>query len=358
MSTYYDNADEAKPGLVRRGHTDRQGLLRKETEDYLRGVSEAIAERRAELWHPDHSSPDAFLRSVAPNRERWRAAVGDFCGPVDPGEPLIEPWLEDDVLEAWWVTIPWRANLRVRAVLALPENRTGRLPVVLAQHGIGSSPERCFGFDDDSDIYHSYARRLVNDGFAVIAPLHLTEGPPRARLQRLCLMLGGTLWGLEIAQYHHLLDVLLQRPELDPERLGMWGISLGGAYTLMTMPLEPRIKAGIVCAWFNHRVRKMVADDPRHSCFLSVNEEHIYVHGWLREFSDSDLCALICPRPVMMQTGKADGIGWWPWIGEEFAASQAHYEKLGVGERIVWDLHEAGHEIQYESGVGFLRKWV
>lgn len=358
MSTYYDNADEAPAGLVARGITDRQNLARKETEDYLRAESEAIAERREHLWAPDYASETAFLDSVEPNRRRWRAAVGDFRRPVDPGEPLIEPWLEDDRLEAWWVTIPFRGNLRVRAIFALPKERRGRLPVVLAQHGIGSSPERCFGFGDDARIYHGYARRLVNDGYAVIAPLHITEGPPRARLQRLCLMLGGTLWGLEIAQCHVLLDALLARPEVDPERVGMWGISLGGAYTLMTMPLEPRIRVGIVCAWFNHRVRKMVVDDPRHSCFLSTTEEHIFIPNWLTEFSDSDLCALICPRPLMHQTGKADGIGWWPWIAEEYLAAQYHYQQLGLGERIVWDLHEGGHEIHYAAGLEFLHRWL
>lgn len=358
MATFYDNADEAKPALLERGINNRQLLLRNETEDYLRAVSVALDDRRPDYWQPDYSSLEAFLASVEPNRQQWLEAVGDFGGEADDGEVVSEPWLEDEQLTAWYVTIPWRMNLRLRAVFAVPKQRSGKLPVVLAQHGVGSSPEKCFGFSDDGGIYHAYARRLVNDGYAVIAPLHLTEGPPRARIQRLCLMLGATIWGLEIAQNRHLLDVLLQRPEVDPERLGMWGISLGGAYTLMTMPLEQRIKVGVCCAWFNHRVNKMVIDDKRHSCFLSVNEEHIFIPGWLRQFSDSDLCALVCPRPLMHQTGKADGIGWWPWIAEEFERSKEHYEQLGVAERLVWDLHEGGHEIHYEEGLAFLRQWL
>jgi len=138
----------------------------------------------------------------------------------------------------------------------------------------------------------------------------------------------------------------------------MWGISLGGAYTMFTLPLEPRLKVGIITAWFNDRVRKMVIDDPRYSCFLSTKEEHIFIPGWLWEFDDSDLLSLICPRPVQIQTGKCDGIAWWPLVVEEFQRARAHYEKLGLADRLELDLHEGGHEIRFESGLRFLRRWL
>ncbi len=358
MGTFYDDADAAQTGLVQRGTDDRQHLLRAEAEDWLRAECEAIVERRPQLWRPDYRSIDAFLASVEPNRQRWLQAVGDFGPECDDGEPEIEPFLDNDELEACWITWPWRRNYRMRGILAVPKHRSGRLPLVICQHGIGSTPEHTFGFLDNSWAYRGFARRLVGDGFAVFSPMHVTTGPARGRLERLALMLGGKLWGIEMNQLSRMLDRLLVRPEIDPERVGMWGLSLGGAYTLMTMPIEPRIKVGVSAAWFNHRVRKMVVDDPRHSCFLSVNEDHVFIPGWLREFSDSDLCALIAPRAFMSQTGKCDGISWWPWVAEEFEASKAHYDKLGLGERIRLDLHEGGHEIHYEAGLAFLRQWL
>lgn len=91
---------------------------------------------------------------------------------------------------------------------------------------------------------------------------------------------------------------------------------------------------------------------------LFVAEEHIFIPGWLREFSDSDLMALICPRPVLVQTGKGDGIAWWPFALEEFERAKTHYERLGIADRMEMDLHEGGHEIRYESGRDFLRKWL
>ncbi len=356
--TFYDNAFEAKPGLINRGQQDRQHLLRTETEDFLRGLHEAYPERQREYWHRDYSSTEAFLKSVEPNRERWLAAVGDFGAPIADMNPLLEPWLENEDMIGWWLTFDLYPGYRGRATLVLPKKAQGPLPLVICQHGIGSSPERVFGFLDDSSIYHGYGQAVVRAGYAVVAPCNVTEGAPRARYTRLCTMLGKTLWGLEIARTSRLLDYCETRPEIDTSRIGMWGISLGGAYTIFTMPLEPRIKAGIICAWFNHRIKKMVIDDPRYSCFLSVNEEHIWIPGWLREFTDSDLISLICPRAVMSQTGKADGISWWPFVQEEFAASREHYDRLGYGDRIELDLHEGGHEIHVDEGLRFLDKWL
>ncbi|MGQ9729803.1 MAG: dienelactone hydrolase family protein [Candidatus Zipacnadales bacterium] len=356
--TFYDNILHASPGLIQRGVQDRQHLLRCETEDFLRALALDYEPRQRLHWRRDYSSIQAYEASVAPNRQAWQQAVGDFDLPLLPLGVCCEPFMDSETLHAEWITLPVFEGLTARAVLAVPKHTDPPWPVVICQHGISSSPERVFGFTDDSQIYHAYGQRLVEAGFAVLAPLHLTEGPPRARYHRLCLMLGKTLWGLEIRKLSRLLDYLETRDDLDTSRIGMYGISLGGAYTSFTMPLERRIRVGVNCAWFNDRLKKMVIDDPRYSCFLSVNEEHIFIPGWLTAFCDADLTSLICPRPYMVQTGKADGIAWWPFVVEEFERAKAHYEKLGLGDRCVLDLHEGGHEIHLDGALPFLRRWL
>ncbi len=356
--TFFDNAFDAPSGLIQRGIRDRQNLLRHETEDFLRALTLKYDERQADCWARDYTSEEAYLASVEPNRARWLEAVGDFGAPAAEMEPLVEPFAENEHFSADWVTIRLYGNLRGRGVFAVPKTGEPPYPTIICQHGIGSSPEKTFGLDDGGELYHSYAQRALEAGFAVIAPMNITEGAPRARYTRMCTMLGKTLWGLEIAKISRLIDYAETRSEFDTERLGMWGISLGGAYTSFTLPLEQRIKAGIICAWFNHRLRKMIIDDPRHSCFLSTQEEHIFIPGWLREFTDADLISLICPRAVMAQTGKGDGIAWWPWVQEEFARTRDHYERLGIGERCELDLHEGGHEIRVETGLRFMGQWL
>ncbi|MEA3401603.1 MAG: alpha/beta hydrolase family protein [Armatimonadota bacterium] len=356
--TFYENAFEAEPGLIQRGISNRQDLLRRETEDFLRERNLAYDERAAEHWDRDYSSEAAYLESVAPNRERWLQAMGDFGPPEENMAPEIEPFAENDEFRAHWVTLSHYGSLRARAIVGVPKTGDPPHPVIICQHGVSSSPEKTFGFDDAAEIYHSYAQECLRAGFAVISPLNITLKDPRARYTRLAKLLGGTLWGLEISKISRLIDWAETRDDLDADRVGMWGISLGGAYTIFTLPIELRIKAGIICAWFNHRARKMVVEDGRHSCFLPLDAEHIWIPGMLREFSDADLVSLICPRPVMSQTGKCDGIAWWPWVLEEFERAKVHYERLGVPERIEMDLHEGGHEIRVQTGLDFMHRWL
>jgi len=358
MRDIWSATDSMSTSEVKRVLDDRQHLLRVEIEDYLREQALALPQRREQLRHWDYRSLPAFLDSVRPNRERWQSAVGRFGPAEGPLKVDTTPFLEDDSLSATWITLPFLGHYRARAVLALPKRQRPPYPLVVAQHGLGSSPERVFGFDDPSNIYKAYGRRLVEAGFAVLAPLNVTDARPRARLQRLCTLLGGNLAGLEIARTARLLDYLETRDDIDAERMGMWGISLGGYYTLFTLPLERRLRAGVITAYFNSRVHKMAIDDPRYSCYLSWDEEHIFVPGWLREFGDSDMASLICPRPLQVQMGKGDGIAWWPLAAQEFEAAAEHYRRLGLGERVDLDLHEGGHEIDAEAGIRFLTRWL
>ena len=42
------------------------------------------------------------------------------------------------------------------------------------------------------------------------------------------------------------IDYLQTLPEVDPERIGFYGLSQGGTMTLWFTPLEPRIKVAVV----------------------------------------------------------------------------------------------------------------
>ncbi|HJP29470.1 MAG TPA: dienelactone hydrolase family protein [Candidatus Latescibacteria bacterium] len=345
------------PAAVSRWISDRQRLLRHEAEDTFRAEILDYGSRQSKHWRRDYGSEAAYADSVSANRDRWAAAVGVLPRQDRPFAARLDPWFEDEQVSICWLTVDFFGSLQARALLALP--KTERTPpLVIAQHGIGSSPEKVFGLDDAGDIYKAYGRRLVEQGFAVLAPMNVSGAHPRARLTRLCSLMGRTLWGVEIARTQRLLDYLETRDDVDMSRVGMYGISLGGAYTMFTTPLEPRITCAAVCAWFNHRPNKMAVDDPRYSCFLSVDEEHVWIPGWLREFTDSDLASLICPRPLFIEHGKADGIAWWPQVEEEFAATAEHYRRLGLEERIGIEMHEGGHEIRMQGTLDFLRRWL
>ena len=344
--------DDLKPFEGQRNQEYAQQL-----ETYLQHwLVDEYPARAADAWKRDYSSVDAFLASVEPNRRRWTAILN----PPDlrpSGEAARRPHPPLADLNGEWVRVPL-GPLDAEGLLVIPESGGEPVPLVIAQHGIGSFPERVFGVMDDGDAYHSYARELVQAGFAVLAPFNLRSAERRNRIERLCRLADTTLPGIELARLQRLLDVVLADPRIDGDRVGMWGVSLGGLATMFWMPSEPRIKAGVVCAWFNHRRNKMAIPDERYSCFLETKEEHAFFRGWLTEFADHDVVSLICPRPLLIQTGKKDGIAWWPQAVEEFEVACTHYEKLGIAERIAMDLHDGGHEARVESGVKFLTRWL
>jgi len=337
---------------------ERNQRYRRELEDYFRrAIVDGYAARAGAAWHRNHDSAEAYEKSVAANRERWRAILAPPPLGI-AGDLVCEPISGLEGMAASFLRLPLDGGLRAEAIFAIPARADTPLPLVVAQHGIGSTPEHVFGLIDPEGAYHSYARRLVEEGFALLAPMNLFGREPRNRIVRLATLAGTTLPGIELTRMQRLLDVVLARPEIDETRVGFWGLSLGGMAAQFWAPLEPRLKAVISAAWFNSRLNKMVISDPRYSCFLDGAEEHVFVRGWLTEFADRDLLSLVCPRPLMIQTGKADSIAWWPQVVEEFAELRSHYERLRLAERVALDLHEGGHEVRLDSGIAWLRRWL
>lgn len=208
------------------------------------------------------------------------------------------------------------------------------------------------------ESYHDFGRVLAENGYAVLAPAMVTDFEGRARINRLALLLGTNIWAVEILFIRTFLNEVIQRFPVDESRTGIWGISMGGAYTLYTMPIEPLFSVGIISAWFNRRLLKMVTEDSRYSCFLASPEEHAFLPGLLTSFSDCDLVSLICPRPLLIQTGEHDSISHSSLVGEEFHASHEHYQRLGIADRLEWLLHPGAHEVHLESGLKFLQTWL
>jgi hypothetical protein len=324
-------------------------------ENYLSNyLVDQYNERVSRLWNRDYSTIDGFKRSVESNRHRWKTVV--IKPPVlkKTGALIKRPYTVEGV-NGEWIELPL-GLIKAEAFLAFPEKVDKRkpVPVIIVQHGIGSTPETPFR----QGGYHAYAKELLKEGYAVLVPFNLRTIDSRNRIERLCRLADISLPGIELARVQSLLDEVLLDSRIDSERVGMWGVSLGGMATMFWMPLEPRIKAGIVSAWFNHRRNKMVIPDKQYSCFLETKEDYAFFSGWLTEFTDADVISLICPRPIQIQHGKKDGIAHWPQVIEEFEMSRTHYQKLKIEDRIELVMHEGGHEAIVDEGVSFFNKWL
>lgn len=345
---------------IERKLKDRNRKYFIELENYFRNLIVDNYEARQNIaWKRNYSSVEVYKKSIENNKNRWESVLNPPKLEVI-NEIKFEPYNLLPDVNSWWIQIPLKGGLDAEGIFSLPgKKENDNLPnLVIAQHGISSTPEHTFGIGDDTGAYHAYSKALLDAGFAVLAPFNLAISENRNRIQRMATLIGTSLPGLEFARLQHLLDKIINSRKVKSNSIGMWGISLGGLATQFWMPLEPRIKVGICSAWFNKRLYKMVIPDPRYSCFLPLKEEHIFISGWLTEFTDSDLISLICPRPYMIQTGKADDIGWWPMIQDEYKKTKEHYEKLDISERICMDLHKGGHEVRITTGIDWLKKWL
>jgi hypothetical protein len=117
----------------------------------------------------------------------------------------------------------------------------------------------------------------------------------------------------------------------------MTGLSMGGGYTLSTTMLWPEIKAAACSGGFRHR-----EGEPKAAADLSdfrADDRLTRAMG----------AALICPRPLMIQSGEADAVV--PVEGARRGAPivRAYYEKLGVEDRFELDVHPDGHVFENEA---------
>jgi dienelactone hydrolase len=133
------------------------------------------------------------------------------------------------------------------------------------------------------------------------------------------------------------IDVLSARPEIDPARIAMVGLSYGGFYTLVTTAMDPRIKVAVCSGYFGIQEGRYAKDD------LSIASDLEFA-GRFTRFRDPDLIALICPRPLQIQAGLDDD-PLHRTAGEQFAPlAAAWYERLGLGALFEHRMFAGGHE--------------
>jgi hypothetical protein len=332
---------------VEAGALHRAEILR-ELQAFVAGCQGEAARVRRAYFQPDCSSPEAYSASTAAYRQDFKAMLGwPLVGVVSPGSLSVreEPVAEDDlgrILRLWIETLP---GLHTYGVLFLP-HAPGRHPLVISQHGGLGSPELCSGFYGDSN-YNHMTRRVLERGCAVFAPQLFLWGEDygpkidRAGLDAQLKQVGGSITALEIYQLQRCLDVLSARPEVDPDRIGMIGLSYGGFYTLFTAAVETRIRASVSSCFFNDRTRYAWADWTWRDSAL--------------RFLDAEVAGLVCPRALYIEVADQDELFDPAPARQEAVRAASFYQRLGFGERFCFHEFSGVHELDKgDGGIRFL----
>lgn len=234
-------------------------------------------------------------------REAWRRAAlcwhwGKFVFVVDPEQQRAasDRTVADYAKGAAGLTPPAERVLvpygssHLPAYLRLPAGSAGVPPVVVMVPGLDSVKEEL----------QATAEYFLARGMATLA----MDGPGQ----------GESEYELPIEPAYEkaataAVEFLETRSDVDPERIGMFGVSLGGYYASRAMAYEPRLKAGVALAgpyrfdleWdslppmtratFQHRSRAADEDDARATAGRLTLEEAapnithplLVVHGYL-----------------------------------------------------------------------------
>jgi len=260
---------------------------------------------------------------------------------------------------------------RIPAYLLIPRaSSRERFPAVLASHqcacmcdvGKEQVVGKCSFLKDQA-----YGLELVLEGFVVLAPdankvgeradPDLREAWQRAAdlgtQQKCCTAPGGSAGPIKwkpVFDAMRGIDLLTQHEQVDAERIGMIGHSLGAETTIRTMTVDERAKVGVISAGG------------------LVNSS-----DWSYSMSYGDALSLIAPRPFFESTGYFDDVNNGSEdpdlsINERMREKRrAHlmagrvYEHLGCAGRLERFEFDGGHAFPPEArqaAYRWLRRWL
>jgi len=215
-----------------------------------------------------------------------------------------------------------RSSHAYLAVPTGPPPARGKYPAVLAVNGHGGSAWKMM---NGTDHYYWYGDAFARRGFVVLAvdishrplsdrtapymsaPLYANElngdDPAHGNGLHPSIKAEGfdSDWeedGERVWDAMRALDYLVAQPNVDPSRVLITGLSMGGEITAITSGLDTRLAMSIPAAFSPDL--GVVRYNGNHPCWR-------WLHADISEYVDtSDLLALIAPRPAVVETGKGD----------------------------------------------------
>ena len=302
----------------------------------------------------------SFLSERWREVDAWRAAgrakvleLLEFRPPDTPLNAKIESRIEEEDVAVEEISYQMPYGPRTHGFFLYPRKRPEKLPAVLALHDHGEfffygkekitkTPAEPGILEAYKRLYYggrSWATELAKRGFAVLAVDAFLWGSRRITLDSVneelqsgfagvdegseeyvqrynefwsnneCPLIvdsvlnAGANWpGIFTYEDRRSVDYLLTRPEVDQDRVGCGGLSMGGLRTIFLAGLDPRIKAAF-CVGFMTTMRGILRNKircpPGHGLLMFV--PHLY-----SQLDLPDVIGLHAPAPLMVQYNEED----------------------------------------------------
>lgn len=220
------------------------------------GGTAALAVALVVLLPSATTAQDAGEEQLSPIGPEAFEVMRDFFA-YDPAVPLdarIVERVEDEASVREKIVFSGPRDSRVPAYLATPGGGTPPYPCVLLLHGIGDSKEGWFEVDGVPSGA-ALAESLLASGFAVLAPdaryhgertgENDYESPSVFTLEKNWLYRARDMIVQSAVESRRAIDYLESRDDVDADRTGVIGYSMGGMTTFELAAVEPRIRAAV-----------------------------------------------------------------------------------------------------------------
>ena len=241
------------------------------------------------------------------------------------------------------LTFAVEPNDRLWAYLFIPHDRPGKLPAVLCLHptsrDLGKGAPSGFGGKTD----RQYAVHLAERGYVTLAPDYVNSGDYKFDPYKNGYT-SATMKGI----WNHMrsVDFLQSLPEVDPERIGVLGHSLGGHNSMFVAAFDPRIQCIVsncgFCSFPRYYHGNLAGWS--HDGYMPRIRSHYQLKPEKMPFDFTEVVGALAPRPFLASAPIKDGNFDVQGVKDCIAAAKPVYELLGAAEKLAANYPDCGHD--------------
>lgn len=274
-------------------------------DKFLMRQIEEVKNQRGSRWNRDFSSPENYIKSVEPNRQRFKKIIGV----VDPREKPVmqliattsQPALIGESDNFKIMAVRWNVIKGVDAEGLMLEPKDKPSANIIALPDCDWTPEMLVGPADGVPKSSQFAGILAESGCRVLVPLlmdrsdefsgipevRMVNQPHREFIYRASYELGRHIIGYEVQKV--LAGVDWFKNENSNLPIGIIGYGEGGLIAFYSSAIDTRIDITCVSGYFQPREK--------------LWQEPIYRNVWslLYEFGDAEIASLIAPRKLIIE---------------------------------------------------------
>ncbi|MBR3761951.1 MAG: hypothetical protein IKK59_04345 [Lachnospiraceae bacterium] len=323
---------------------------------YAEGIAEYIKKMNTECkaLRRTYMSPEELVKNQEFYREKYKEMLGLKFFSEKVSKPVEMTYVgSDEICKIYRLSVYITDEIPFYAMLLVPHGVKAPMPLVIAQHGGGGTPELCSDMNGQNNYNHMVQRAMAR-GAAILAPQLMLWSMTEIATMRAHAVphnrqkvdvdmkrFGSSITALEISGIMKSLDYVCGMEEIDADRVAMIGLSYGGYFTLHTMAADTRIKAGYCAGVFNDRDVYDWADWSYKGSALS--------------FQDAEVAALCAPRKLYVQVGMEDQVFDYHSAITEAERVGDYFKAFGKADHFQFNVWEGGHTIgDDDKGYDFL----